>query len=109
RLWTRGDRFWCTTPFEFGPTAWGRDGQGRLWVAVSRRDGLRVGRDAIPERLALVCDVRGVQLETLLHDVLADFELRTEAPAVDTPAGAVRLRAESKPGARDRKSTRLNS
>ena len=58
RLWTRGDRFWCTTPFERGPTAWGRDGQGRLWVAT-RRFGLRADRDMIPEPLALACDVRG--------------------------------------------------
>jgi hypothetical protein len=100
KLWTRGDRFVTEWHAAGRAGAWGRDGQGRVWVTASPREGLRFDADELPEPLAVACDLRGLQLETLLLDVLVDCEPRREPPVADTPLGAVRLRAEPRPGRR---------
>jgi hypothetical protein len=95
RLWTRGDRFWVESDNPERPFSWGRDGDGNVWVADGRRQGIRFERDEIPEVVALACDVRGLQAETLLDEVLAGYDLRPEPGG--TP-GTQRIRAEPRPG-----------
>jgi hypothetical protein len=97
RLWTRGDRFWI----EAGPGrarwAWGRDPRGRIWIALSPELGLLFEPEELPRELAVAGDVRTVQLESLLKEMLADFDLRY----ADQPGSGGRTRiiqAEPKPG-----------
>jgi hypothetical protein len=80
RLWTRGDQFWIESLQAGRKWAWGRDAQGRVWFALLPRLGLRFSRQDVPEPLAHACDVRSVRLETLLADVLRDFEIHWGEP-----------------------------
>ncbi len=78
RLWTRGDRFWIESSRGESTVAWGREANGDVWVALSPEQGVRLDADEVGERLALNCDLRSLQIESLLRAVLADFELRRE-------------------------------
>ncbi|MCI0540316.1 MAG: hypothetical protein L0Z50_34365 [Verrucomicrobiales bacterium] len=78
RLWTRGDRFWIESREGQHTLAWGRDEQGRVWLASSPELGASFEPDEVGERLALACDLRSLRLESLLHSILADFDLRRE-------------------------------
>lgn len=78
RLWTRGDRFWIETASGGRTLAWGRDGEGTVWFALSPELGIRVDASEVGERLALHCELRSLHIESLLHHVLADFDLRRE-------------------------------
>lgn len=96
RLWTRGDRFWIESVNARRQWAWGRDERGAIWIALNPRKGVRFDDAEVPELMALTCDVCSLRLDTLLGDVLADFDLRrTSSPnglSTDT------VRAEPKPG-----------
>lgn len=81
RLWTRGNLFWMeSTPREArqGKWAWGRDREGRVWLAPTTRAGLRFDPDEVPEPLGVACDICSMRPETLLDDVLRDFDLAWE-------------------------------
>jgi hypothetical protein len=94
RLWTRGDRFWIES--DIGPRHlnWGRDESGRLWLALTPHRGLRFEWAEVPPAVALRCDVLSVRLETLLGEVLTDFDLKTD------PAEANIIRVTPRPGDR---------
>jgi hypothetical protein len=96
RLWTRGDRFWLESTDPGRRWAWGRDDRGAVWLALGRGHGLRYEPGEVPEPVAAACDVCGMRVETLLGDVLADFDLRREPPGPGSTA--YRVRAEPKPG-----------
>lgn len=99
RLWTRGDRFWVESTNPERRWALGRDDQGGVWLALGRSFGARFERDEVPERLNTICDVCGMRAETLLDEVLAEFELTRERPdGTAEPAATYRIRAEPKPG-----------
>jgi outer membrane lipoprotein-sorting protein len=96
KLWTRGDRFWIESQSRLGKRQWnwGRDQQGRLWLALTQHRAIRYEAGETPEYLALVCDVYSMKIETLLVDVLADFDLQRVAGA----DGVYVIQAELKPG-----------
>jgi hypothetical protein len=73
---------------------------GRIWVARSPREGVRyeANEAEMPVWLALMCDVCSMRLETLLDDVLTDFDLHREQAAPAATAGTHAIRAELKPG-----------
>lgn len=78
RLWTRGDRFWIETRFGERTVAWGREAGGAVWFSFSPELGVRMDPDEVREQLALACELRSLQIESLLRSVLADFDLRRE-------------------------------
>jgi hypothetical protein len=94
RLWTRGDRFWMETRTGEQTVAWGRDEHGFVWFALSPELGALYEPDEVSERLALACDLRSLQIESLLHTVLADFDLRREPGG----AGSQIIHAQLKAG-----------
>jgi hypothetical protein len=94
RLWTRGDRFWIESDIGLRHVNWGRDESGLLWLAFAPRRGLRFEPADVPPAVALRCDILSVRLETLLGDVLTDFDLKTD------PARPAVIRALPKPGRR---------
>jgi hypothetical protein len=75
RLWTRGDRF--VTELAGGRRAWGRDEQGRVWIAPTPDAAARFDPDEIPEALKEYLEVRAVRLPQLLDEFLKDCELTT--------------------------------
>jgi hypothetical protein len=99
RLWTRGDRFWMESPRQDHQGGWGRDEKGRVWFAAPhRKAGFRFEADEIPESLRISCGLRSMRVETLLKEILAEFDLR-EGPSKDGPKGPVRVvQATLKPG-----------
>jgi hypothetical protein len=58
--------------------AWGREASGDVWFALSPEQGVRLDADEVGERLALHCELRTLQVESLLRSMLADFDLRRE-------------------------------
>jgi len=97
RLWTRGDRFWMESLQ--GNRAWsmGRDELGRIWFASVRGAGFRFEANEVPEPLRMACELRSMRIESLLRELLADFDLREERCPRDS-AGATRVvRALLKP------------
>jgi hypothetical protein len=97
RLWTRGDRFWISSTDPGRRWAWGRDEQGRVWLALGRRHGVSFEPTDVPSWLGTVCDVFGMRVETLLDDVLHRFDLRREE-GEGGGAATYRIRAVLKPG-----------
>jgi hypothetical protein len=93
-LWTRGDRFWNQVQGGGKSVSWGRDEAGGVWFALSPKEGARLAADEVPEALALACELRSLEFESLLRTILADFDLRRE------PSGSGRdvIHAELKPG-----------
>jgi hypothetical protein len=98
-LWTRGDRFWMETPRPDHKGGWGRDEKGRVWFAAPhRKAGFRFEADEVPRALHIACGLRSMRVETLLKQLLVDFELQ-EAPPQDGPRGPLRVvQATLKPG-----------
>ena len=76
RLWTRGDQFFMETVLGTRVNAWGRDAQGRVWFAPTPRAGFRFEAHEVPEPLARTCDLRSMNVDKLLTEVLANLELR---------------------------------
>ncbi len=100
RLWTRGDRFRIESTVGKGPVSWGRDEQGRIWLAVLPRVGVRFDEGEAPESLAFACDVYSLRLETLLDVLLKEFDLHRE-PGADRTA-TQHIIATLKPGGQGR-------
>lgn len=94
KLWTRGDRFYVD--LTIGQRAWsmGSDKDGGMWLAVNPQRGVRYEAGEVPDHLARLRDVYSMRVETLLHEVLADFDLKSQ-PA---EAGVERIQAELKSG-----------
>lgn len=78
RLWTRGDRFWIESVNSRLRWAWGRDDQGRVWMAFTPRRAVRMEPDETPRWLGLYCDLLTLQPEKLLSEVLQHFDLTRE-------------------------------
>ncbi len=97
-LWTRGDRFWMK--IHGRRLACGRDERGGIWVARTRQVGIRFdpAEAVVPKELAITCAVCTMQLETLLGDVLRDFDLKSESPRRDADGWVDTIRATLKPG-----------
>jgi hypothetical protein len=74
RIWTQGDRFWVEVR---GQRAWnwGRNGSGAIWIVLRRHRGLEIEADEIGPPLQQIADLYSLQLETLLENVLNNFEL----------------------------------
>ncbi len=98
RLWTRGDRFWLESVHPQQRWAWGRDDRGSVWMAFGSHRGIRFGPDEVPSWLEVGFDVWSMQPDTLLGEVLRDFELRREPPGPGQPGTTVAIRATPKPG-----------
>lgn len=87
---TRGDRF-VVTPGLGGRGAWGRDADGRVWIAPTRDAAARFTAAELPPHVLEMVAIRGLEVGPLLEDVLKDFDLAwAEPPARGAPALAVR-------------------
>src|SRR5204862_6957502 len=94
RLWTRGDRYFVEWPDR--PGAWGRDEDGRVWVAPTPFAAARFDPDEIPEAMRDFFAVRAVQLPQLLDELLAGANLRWRPTDPGRPKGARHLTSQNK-------------
>lgn len=97
RLWTRGDRFWVESLQGKHGWSMGRDEQGRVWFASLRGTGFRFQADEVPEPLRIACELRSMRIETLLREVLVDFDLREEMAPPGHAKDTRMVRATLKP------------
>lgn len=79
RLWTRGDRFFIESSNRQDRWTWGQDTAGAVWLTNGRKRGLRLEVDEVPPGFRRLCDTLTMQVETLLDQLLDDFELTWEA------------------------------
>jgi hypothetical protein len=100
RLWTRGDRFWIESVNPRQRWAWGRDDQNGVWMTGGLGRGIRLDADEVPPWLALLCDVHSLQLDTLLAELLRDFDVQREGHGPDTLPTTYVIRATPRPGPR---------
>ncbi len=75
----RGNRF-VVEPGFGGRGAWGRDEAGRVWVAPTREAAARFDESELPASIREAVKIRGLELDTLLDDVLKDFDLEWGEP-----------------------------
>jgi hypothetical protein len=97
RLWTRGDRIWIESVQPQRTWAWGRDDNGNVWMAFGPHRAIRFAKDEVPPWLALGCDIFAMRVETLLDDVLRDFDIQRTDDVASMPATQV-VTASLKPG-----------
>ena len=84
RLWTRGDRFFIESSNRQDRWTWGQDNTGAVWLTSGRKRGLRLEADEVPPGFRRLCDTLTMQFETLLDQLLKDFELTWEAADAST-------------------------
>jgi hypothetical protein len=107
RLWTRGDRFWIESTNPEKHWAWGRDqlGGGRLWLSLGGTRGVWFDREELDDSDGLFhavnasCEMFSMRVETLLTEVLSDFDLKRETTEAVGAVATHRIRADLKPGA----------
>jgi hypothetical protein len=87
-LWTRGQQFFMKPVRPHMDWAWGRDEKGRVWIAAARQAGFRFAPEEVPPALLMACNLRGMEVETLLKELVAHFDLSREGP-VSGEAGPV--------------------
>jgi hypothetical protein len=94
---TRGDRF-VVTPGLGGRGAWGRDAEGRVWIAPTREAAARFTPAELPPAVLDAVKIRGLEVGPLLDEVLKDFDLAwAEPPARGAPTLAVRATRRGAP------------
>ncbi|WP_439620416.1 hypothetical protein [Gemmata sp.] len=94
---TRGDRF-AVTPGLGGRGAWGRDADGRVWIAPTRDAAARFTPAELPPAVLDAVKVRGLEVGPLLDEVLKDFDLAwAEPPDRGAPTQAVRATRRGAP------------
>jgi hypothetical protein len=87
-VWTRGGQF-VVEPGLTEKGAWGRDSKGRVWAAPSREAAARFEAEELPHKLRNLVSLFGLELQPLLDEVLADFELSWS----DQAEGVYRIQA----------------
>ena len=92
-LWVRDARFVQSAEVSGGTLVWGRDTRGAVWFALSRRSIAVFDADEIPEVLREVCELRTLELETLLTSLLRDFDLERFGRTGNTDTVVARPRA----------------
>lgn len=94
-LWTRGDQFWMAIEGRF--LALGLDQKDGTWIARTPQEGIRFDHEEpLPDYLALTCSICTMKIETLLDDVLRDFDVQRRDAAGDLSVDV--LTATLKPG-----------
>jgi hypothetical protein len=72
-LWTRGDRYRIDSVGQ--DFRMGQDEQHRIWIAPTRDEGIRFAAQEAPEKLALISDLRTLNLDVLLRELTRGFRL----------------------------------
>jgi hypothetical protein len=96
-LWARDARFVQSMEVADRHLVWGRDARGAVWFSVSRRAVAVFEADEIPDTLRELCDLRTLDLETLLASLLAEFDLERTGLTASTDMIVARPRAGTGP------------
>ncbi|MBA4067799.1 MAG: hypothetical protein C0501_29695 [Isosphaera sp.] len=77
-LWVRGEQFWVDPGPDAKTRAWGRDRDGRVWVALGPRLGVQFAREEAGDPIARLCDQMSLRVPTLAAEMLDGYELSRE-------------------------------
>ncbi|OAI54304.1 hypothetical protein AYO47_03130 [Planctomyces sp. SCGC AG-212-M04] len=83
-LWTRGDRAWTDSAIGSKRIKIGRDETGTIWLAPSSKKGIRFSpeKSQFPKDVETLSQISSLTVPVLVDEVLADFDLKKEAPVV---------------------------
>jgi len=98
-LWVRGAQFVQIFDSPSGKLVWGRDAEGAVWFTVSERAGAIFKAGEVPEQLEEICELRTLDLQRLLENLLSDFELEQSEQERDN----YRIEARPKSGRKNSK------
>ena len=98
-LWVRGSQFIQIFDSPVGKLVWGRDVEGAVWFTLSERAGAIFKAGEVPEQLEEICELRTLDLQNLLENLLSDFELEQSQQEGDN----YRIEARPKPGRKSSK------
>jgi hypothetical protein len=76
KLWVRGNSFVQFFDSSGDQLVWGRDAQGAVWFTLSGKSAAIFEANEIPEVLQDVCDLRTLDVTTLLESLLRDYDLK---------------------------------
>lgn len=76
KLWVRGNAFVQIFESPGAPLVWGRDLQGSVWFTIAGRSAAVFRENEIPEILQDLCDLRTLDITTLLESLLRDYDLK---------------------------------
>ncbi len=88
-LWVRGNQF--VQRYEIGEETlvWGRNDRGEVWFTMSGISTVVFQASEVPEVLQDLCELRTLDVQTLLNSLLIDFDLEY----VERPGRIVRILA----------------
>lgn len=75
-LWVRGNSFVQFFDSSGDQLVWGRDAQGAVWFTLSGKSAAIFEANEIPDALQDVCDLRTLDVTTLLESLLQDCDLK---------------------------------
>jgi hypothetical protein len=83
-LWTRGDRAWTDSAIGSKRIRIGRDETGTIWLAPSSKKGIRFSpeKSQFPKEVETISQISSLTVPVLVDEVLADFDVKKEAPVV---------------------------
>lgn len=96
-LWARDAQFVQAVEVSGRQVVWGRDSSGAVWFAVSPQAIAVFEADEIPDTLREACDLRTLDLETLLESLLANFDLERIGSTASIETIVARPRADAGP------------
>jgi hypothetical protein len=99
-LWVRGEQFWVDPGPDAKTRAWGRDRDGRVWVALGPRLGVQFAREEAGDPIARLCDQMSLRVPTLAAELLDGYELSRE-DAADGAESVVRIAGALRPPGRE--------
>ena len=76
KLWVRGNSFVQFFDSSGDQLVWGRDAQGAVWFTLSGKSAAIFEANEIPDVLQDVCDLRTLDVTTLLESLLQDYDLK---------------------------------
>jgi hypothetical protein len=75
-LWVRNREFVQQYGGPDRTLAWGRDARGAVWFCLEGRTAAVFEADELPEPLRELCELRSLDLDTLLQSLLRDYDLQ---------------------------------
>jgi len=75
KLWVRGNSFVQIFDLSDDMLVWGRDQQGTVWFTIAGKSAAVFEADRVPDALQELCDLRTLDMTTLLESLLQDYQL----------------------------------
>ena len=75
KLWARGSSFVQIFQSSSGELVWGRNSEGAVWFTIAGKSAAIFEANEIPAALQELCDLRSLEMTSLLESLLRDYDL----------------------------------